>query len=83
MSARNIQLDEYLGQAFDRIPVAMVVVTQQGVITRVNRLAEATFGYTSEELLGRPVETLVPERYRHAHPGYAQPTFVDIEKLLA
>lgn len=70
MSARNIQLDEYLGQAFDRIPVAMVVVTQQGVITRVNRLAEATFGYASEELLGRPVETLVPERYRHAHPGY-------------
>ena len=70
MSTRNIQLDEYLGQAFDRIPVAMVVVTQQGMITRVNRLAEATFGYTSEEMLGQPVEMLVPERYRHAHPGY-------------
>lgn len=65
-----MHLDEYLGQAFDRIPVAMVVVNTQGVITRLNRLAETTFGYANEELLGHPVEVLVPERYRHAHPGY-------------
>jgi two-component system, sensor histidine kinase PdtaS len=70
MSQQHIRLDEYLGQAFDRIPVAMVVVNQQGIITRLNRLAETTFGYPSEELLGQPVEVLVPERYRHAHPGY-------------
>ncbi|MBT9549905.1 MAG: PAS domain S-box protein [Hydrogenophaga sp.] len=70
MTQQHIRLDEYLGQAFDRIPVAMVVVNQQGAITRLNRLAETTFGYQSEELLGRPVEVLVPERYRHAHPGY-------------
>ncbi|UJW81834.1 sensor histidine kinase [Hydrogenophaga sp. SL48] len=70
MTQQHIRLDEYLGQAFDRIPVAMVVVNLQGTITRLNRLAETTFGYLSEELLGRPVEVLVPERYRHAHPGY-------------
>jgi PAS domain S-box-containing protein len=70
MSAQHIRLDEYLGQAFDRIPVAMVVVNLQGMITRVNRLAETTFGYAGAELLGQPVELLVPERYRSAHPGY-------------
>lgn len=70
MNSQHIRLDEYLGQAFNRIPVAMVVVNLQGNITRLNRLAEATFGYTSQELLGQPVELLVPERYRHAHPGY-------------
>ena len=70
MSQQHLGLDEYLGQAFDRIPVAMVVVNPQGVITRLNRLAETTFGYLREELLGQPVEVLVPERYRHAHPGY-------------
>lgn len=70
MSQQHLGLDEYLGQAFDRIPVAMVVVNPQGVITRLNRLAETTFGYPREELLGQPVEVLVPERYRHAHPGY-------------
>lgn len=70
MSQKHITLDDYLGLAFDRIPVAMVVVNQRGLITRVNHLAETTFGYQSEELLGQPVEVLVPDRYRHAHPSY-------------
>lgn len=72
MNTPHIRLDEYLGQAFDRIPVAMVVVNLQGTIIRLNRLAETTFGYPAGELLGQPVETLVPERYRHAHSGYRQ-----------
>ncbi|WP_374407532.1 sensor histidine kinase [Hydrogenophaga sp.] len=72
MSPQHIRLDEYLGQAFDRVPVAMVVVNQQGAIIRINQLAEATFGYAPGELLGLPVETLVPQRYRRAHGGYRQ-----------
>lgn len=39
MVPQHIRLDEYLGQAFDRMPVAMIVVNQQGAITRVNQLA--------------------------------------------
>lgn len=70
MSLPHMRLDEFLGQAFDRIPVAMVVVNTQGLITRMNKLAETTFGYESAELLGQPVEVLIPKRYRHAHPGY-------------
>ena len=37
---------------------------------RANRLAESTFGYSAGELIGRPVESLIPARYRHAHPRY-------------
>lgn len=70
MVPQRIQLDEYLGQAFNRMPVAMIVVNQQGAITRVNQLAEATFGYEARELIGQPVETLIPERYRHHHPNF-------------
>lgn len=70
MGNRSIRVDDFLGLAFDRIPVAMVVVNQSGLITRVNQLAETAFGYQDDELLGQPVEVLVPERYRHAHPGY-------------
>ncbi|QHE87025.1 sensor histidine kinase [Hydrogenophaga sp. BPS33] len=69
---KRIELNEYLGQAFDRIPVAMIVVNQRGEITRLNQLAETTFGYESAELIGRPVEILIPSRYRHAHPSYRQ-----------
>lgn len=70
MVMQRIQLDEYLGQAFHRMPVAMIVVNQQGAITRVNQLAESTFGYDADELIGQPVENLIPERYRGHHPGY-------------
>jgi PAS domain S-box-containing protein len=70
VTLQTIRLDEYLGHAFDSIPVAMVVVNRDGQITRANQLAETTFGYTSKELLGQPVEMLIPMRYRKAHPGY-------------
>ncbi|MBL0944644.1 MAG: PAS domain S-box protein [Hydrogenophaga sp.] len=72
MTNRRIELDDYLGQAFHRIPVAMIVVNQRGEITRVNQLAETTFGYDAPELIGRPVEVLIPTRFRAAHPGYRQ-----------
>lgn len=70
MTTQQMQLDSYLGQAFDSIPVAMIVVNAQGSIVRLNRLAESTFGYSAEELVGQAVEVLIPQRYRHAHPGY-------------
>jgi PAS domain S-box-containing protein len=72
MSSSSIRLDEYLGQAFHRMPVAMIVVDQQGLITRLNRLAETTFGYDPGELIGQAVERLVPERLRAAHPAVRQ-----------
>jgi PAS domain S-box-containing protein len=40
----------------------------EGRITRANTQVERYFGYDREELLGRPVEMLVPERFRQVHP---------------
>ncbi len=51
-------------------PDAMVIVNNQGRIELVNHQAEVLFGYTREEMLGRAIELLVPERYRAAHPGH-------------
>lgn len=70
MSLQQIHLDGYLGQAFDNIPVAMIVVNARGEIVRMNRLAESTFGYAAAELEGRPVEVLIPARYHARHSGY-------------
>nr|MCU0763820.1 PAS domain S-box protein [Hydrogenophaga sp.] len=72
MALQMIHLDGYLGQAFDNIPVAMIVVNAQGVIVRMNRLAESIFGYTAAELVGQPVEKLIPARYHARHAGYRQ-----------
>src|SRR5579862_6746578 len=48
-------------------PDAMVIVDATGKIAFVNSQAERIFGYASQELLGQPVETLIPEQIRHAH----------------
>jgi PAS domain S-box-containing protein len=56
-------------------PDAMVIVDGAGTIKLVNAQTEALFGYPREELLGRPVEMLIPGRFRADHPvhrrGYA------------
>jgi PAS domain S-box-containing protein len=48
-------------------PDAMVIVNQRGEIVLVNSQTERLFGWSREELLGRPVETLVPARIRGSH----------------
>lgn len=45
----------------------MVMVDRTGAMVMVNKLVEQQFGYTREELLGRKIEVLVPERYRTQH----------------
>jgi PAS domain S-box-containing protein len=54
-------------QLIDSAPDAMVIVTDAGVIEFANLQAEALFGYAHDELLGQPVEVLVPERLREKH----------------
>ncbi|WP_406432538.1 PAS domain S-box protein [Streptomyces sp. NBC_00631] len=56
-------------------PDAMVIVDDTGTIRLVNAQTEALFGYGREELLDRPVELLMPHRFRGHHTvhrdGYA------------
>lgn len=51
-------------------PDGMVIVDQEGRIVLVNRQAERMFGWTKEELLGEPVERLLPERFRRGHEDH-------------
>jgi PAS domain S-box-containing protein len=51
-------------------PDAMVIVDAAGKIVLVNSQAVALFGWRHEEMLGQPIETLVPQRFRAAHPGH-------------
>ena len=54
-------------RVLDFMPDAVVVAASDGNITFVNRAAEALFGYDQGELVGRPVEILIPSRFRAGH----------------
>jgi diguanylate cyclase (GGDEF)-like protein/PAS domain S-box-containing protein len=46
------------------------MIDRQGRIALVNSQAVKMFGYNREELIGQPVEVLIPERFRGGHPGH-------------
>ena len=54
----------------DSLPDAMVIIDSSGNILFANNQVEALFGFPSTEIVGGPVEVLLPERYRHRHVGH-------------
>jgi PAS domain S-box-containing protein len=59
-------------QLFDFSPDAILVTDVQGRIRAANHQAEAMFGYGPGELIGQPIESLVPERFRRGHPAHRE-----------
>ena len=51
----------------EAIPDAIVAVDQKGTIVQINSQTEELFRYQRDELIGRSIETLVPERFRRHH----------------
>ncbi len=64
------QAEERFRMVVESGPNAIVVVNAEGTIVLVNARCEQFFGYGREELAGRPVEILVPERFRTERTRY-------------
>ena len=62
--------DTLFRQLLESAPDAMVIIDEDGKIAIVNCRAEAMFGYERAEMLGKPVEMLLPERLRRIHAGH-------------
>ena len=58
-------------------PTGFVAINREGVIELVNAQFENLFGYRRDELLGQPVEMLVPRRFRDNHPSHRMGFFAD------
>jgi len=58
-------------------PDAMIMANSDGRIVLANSQTEKLFGYERDELLGQPVELLVPGRFRQVHPSHRRRYFAD------
>lgn len=61
------RLEARFKAVIESAPIAMVMTDHRGQIVLVNAELERLFGYVRDELLGSPVELLVPIGSRHAH----------------
>ena len=64
---RAEERDRIYRSVLESAPDAIVVVSENGAIRLVNRQVEIMFGYAPEELIGQPVEILIPEKVRAIH----------------
>ena len=70
--------EERFRQVVEYAPNAMVVVGAAGIIQIVNAQLEQMFGHQRSDLIGQPIEMLLPARYRHEHPVFVQSLFADL-----
>jgi two-component system, sensor histidine kinase len=54
-------------RVLDAAPDAMIIIDAAGTVRFANRQVSALFGYPRDALIGRSIEILMPERYRHRH----------------
>ena len=60
----------FFEKLFTSLPDAVVAVDSEGRIVEANPQAESLFGYVCSELLGSPIEILIPERFRTSHAAH-------------
>ena len=76
ITARKHAEEKFRG-LLESAPDAMIVVDQQGVIQVVNSQTEKLFGYDRVEIVGQPVEVLVPRRFRKKHAKHREGYYGD------
>jgi len=57
---------------FEVSPDAVFVTDGEGIICGANPRASELFGYTQAALIGQPIESLVPARFRSRHPSHRE-----------
>lgn len=70
--------NEQVRQTIEAAPTGMLMMDSSGKIVMINSLIERLFGYDRSELIGQPVEILIPERLKAAHPRHRDRYFTAV-----
>jgi len=85
-TSRDLTAQDMAEERFRRLiegaPVALVIVDRDGTIVLANNHTNEMFGYPAGELVGRPIELLIPQRSRHAHLPYRREYLADPQPRL-
>lgn len=76
LTARKKAEDKFRA-LLEAAPDAMVIADSSGLITLINAQTEKLFGYERSELIGRPIEVLIPERYSGQHVHQREEFFAE------
>lgn len=66
------EAERHFQSLLEAAPDAFVICDADGKIVLVNEQVESYFGYRREEVIGQPVELLVPERIRSSHGAWRE-----------
>lgn len=75
--AERVESEQRFRAFLEFAPDAVVIIDTDGVIVIVNAQTEKLFGYARDELVGKRVEELLPERFRGAHVGHRRNFLTD------
>lgn len=62
--------EDRLRKVIEAAPNGLVMVNYKGIIVLCNAQVEVIFGFKKEELIGHPIDTLIPERFRRNHTSF-------------
>ncbi|MEM7184775.1 MAG: PAS domain S-box protein, partial [Spirochaetota bacterium] len=74
ITERKILSDKF-ETLIESAPDPMVIINHNRQINLINKQTEIEFGYSREELLGKPVEVLLPHHFRERHPAFVATYF--------
>ena len=72
--------DVFFRNLFETAPDGIIIVDERGHMTIANAQAQTMFGYQRDEMLGRPIEILLPKGVRDTHSGYRK-AYLDAPEL--
>jgi len=77
MGGAVIPSERHARAILEAVSEAILLINEAGLIVSVNRKIEEMFGYSREDVLGRPLEMLLPERFRAPHADHRAAYFRD------